>query len=514
MGSEKLIIPLAVAYNFPYQLIVGPALVIVLATVLLLLLRFPSAKSKASAFLVFAGLIEVVGTLMVAFLWGFLFSIFTLVIGIVLGASTVTWNKKSFSKPVLPIALILLGAVSLAAAIRTSFFPIFRVGLSSLIVGLVLGSVQLAMSVKNPTLKKEIDVVLILVAVLVTTLVTPMAFAWGLIFGLSILATGILIGLSALYPWLKVRLTEGRKHTLKKAIYTLLALVIVVSASLIMIRASTNLIHEQWLENGPRGVTPNLTIRGTVASVAFNVEVNTGYSYHIFPAIITLDNMELVAKSDNLPAPIVPDQLLIGGSMTVYIEGDNIAPLRVGSVVEAKGYWTPWMEDSLYSGKFVVGPAIFGSYIESVPPSSSQAELANTGYLKLPSVPTVDRGISKLFLVSATSSKGIRNGQECYIINATIRNDYSAQQPPSDSIEGSDQVGEVYFILHANLYANGEQVAAPEVTEPRTMPVPGSPQRFLEAGQTGWFEMDLATSNRRVDSFRISLVAVGGVPIP
>jgi hypothetical protein len=366
---------------------------------------------------------------------------------------------------------------------------------------------------RNPKLKAEVDVILILVAVIVTALVTPIAFAWGLIFGLSILATGILMGILAFYPWLKARLTEDRRQMLKKTAYVFLIAVVVLSASVMAIRTSTNLIHEQWLENGPMGVASNLTIRGTVVSVNPNVEVNTGYSYHIFPAIITLENMELVAKNENLPAPIVPDQLLIGGSMTVCYEGKDIAANIVGETVEVKGYWTPWMEDSLYSGKFVVGPDIIGSYIQSVP-QSSQAELTNSGYLKLPSVPTVDRGNSRLFLVSATASKGVHSGQECYIINATIRNDYSAQQPPPDSIEGFDEAGEAYFILHATLYANGEQVDAPEITEPQTMPVPGSPQRFLEAGQTGWFEMDLATSNRSVDSFRISLIAVGGVPIP
>lgn len=361
-------VPLAIAYNFPYQLILGPALITVLASVLVLILKFPSAKSKAGGFLVFAGLFEAAGTLLIAFLWGFLFSIFTLIVGVALGVTAVAWNRSYFSKPVLAVVLILVGAIGFAAAVRTSYFPMFIIGLIGLISGLVLGSIQLAMRVKNPRLKAEIDVVLILVAVTVTLLVTPIAFAWGLIFGLSILATGILVGISAFYPWLKVHLNETRRRLLKKAVYAFLVIVIVVSSSVMAVRASTNLIHEQWLENGPRGVVSNLTVHGTVVSVNLNVEVNTGYSYHIFPVVLTLDNMELVDKSQNLPAPIVPDQLLIGGSITVYYEGNDLPSLTVGKTVEAKGYLAPWMEDSLFSGKFVVGPEIIGSYIHSASP--------------------------------------------------------------------------------------------------------------------------------------------------
>jgi hypothetical protein len=401
--------------------------------------------------------------------------------------------------------------VGLAAAIATSFFPTFVVGLVSLVGGFVIGSIHLAMRVRNASLKAEIGVVLIVVAVVVSVLVTPSAFTWGLIFGLSILSTGIAIVITVFYPWLRVRLTTARRHFLKRAIYAFLATVILVSASVIIIRASTNLIHEQWLEQAPSSVASNLTLRGTVVSVAFNVEVNTGYSYHIFPAVIRLENMELVDKSENLPVPIVWDQLLIGGSLTVYYENYEFELLAVGKAVEARGYWTPWMEDSLYSSKFIVGSQIIGSYIHVIEPLP-QAQLLNAGYLKLPSMPTADGAASRLFLVSATTSKEIRNGQDCFIINVTIRNDYSSELPPPDAHDGARN-GEVYFILHAKLYAEGKQVEAIEVTEPRTMPVPGSPQRFLETGQTGWFEMEMATSSS-VDSYRIDLVAVGGLPIP
>jgi hypothetical protein len=63
-------------------------------------------------------------------------------------------------------------------------------------------------------------------------------------------------------------------------------------------------------------------------------------------------------------------------------------------------------------------------------PPVFNAKLNDVGYL----------AGSKLFLLSANATYGTHNGQECFIIDATVRNDYTAQQPPPlDNLEVSVQ---------------------------------------------------------------------------
>ena len=136
-----------------------------------------------------------------------------------------------------------------------------------------------------------------------------------------------------------------------------------------------------------------------------------------------------------------------------------------------------------------------------IPPS--KAKLLNPGYLEN----------SRLFVVSATSRYGTHNDQECFILNVTLRNDYTAQELPPNSADYNGS-GNAFFIMSTKLYSNEGQIAAKEVTEPHTMPVPGSPQHSLGAGNTEWFEIDMATSSREIESYAIDIFAYGGIPIP
>ncbi len=163
---------------------------------------------------------------------------------------------------------------------------------------------------------------------------------------------------------------------------------------------------------------------------------------------------------------------------------------------------------ALVIGAFVYLEVTFSKF------PASNAKLANSGYLKVPSLPSQDSGYSKLFLVSANASYGVYNGEKCFIINATLRNDYSAQEHPPDGLSGYNSSGNVFFILWAKLFSNNKQISANEITAPNAMPVHGSPQHSLEAGETGWFEMYMASSAQNIDTFTIDLVAFGGLPIP
>jgi DNA-binding HxlR family transcriptional regulator len=120
---------------------------------------------------------------------------------------------------------------------------------------------------------------------------------------------------------------------------------------------------------------------------------------------------------------------------------------------------------------------------------------------------------SKLFLISAYSYYGKHDGQACFIIEATIRNDYTLQQlPPMDNFGGNSSAA-AYFFLTAKLYVKNTAIQSEDVTSPGSPPS-GLPQIGLGSGDTFMIEIDMATSNRNVASYTINLVGLAGYPIP
>jgi DNA-binding HxlR family transcriptional regulator len=133
----------------------------------------------------------------------------------------------------------------------------------------------------------------------------------------------------------------------------------------------------------------------------------------------------------------------------------------------------------------------------------SNATLNNPGYL----------AGSKLFLISANASYQTVNGKACLVINATVRNDYTAQDPPPMDNSGLNSTGMAYLGLTAILYEGNKIVSSEDVTSPGFPPL-GVPQIGLGSGQTTVIQIDMATSNHNVDSYSIDLVMVAGYPIP
>jgi hypothetical protein len=134
---------------------------------------------------------------------------------------------------------------------------------------------------------------------------------------------------------------------------------------------------------------------------------------------------------------------------------------------------------------------------------AANARLNNAGYLQG----------SKLFLLSANATYGAHNGQTCFIVFATVRNDYTVQQPPPMDNYGSNSTGTAFFGLTAKLYNKNAQITATDVTMPGAPPL-GVPQIGLDSGETYTMEIDMATSNRNIDNYSVDLVAIAGYPIP
>jgi hypothetical protein len=104
-----------------------------------------------------------------------------------------------------------------------------------------------------------------------------------------------------------------------------------------------------------------------VTEIALNYEVNTGYSYHIFPAYITINVTEFVWGEEFLQNQTSSsDYWQHQGSVVIYFEKTDVPKLEVGQRIEVNGFMAPWIEDSLYSGKLVVASQINGSYINLI----------------------------------------------------------------------------------------------------------------------------------------------------
>ena len=143
-----------------------------------------------------------------------------------------------------------------------------------------------------------------------------------------------------------------------------LAIVVLASAVLISVRA-TNIIREEYYETFTSATAPNLTLKATITSVAYNYEVNTGYSYHVFPAYLTVTVTEVVWGSGPWANTTdATEHLQYLGSLTVCYDKTDVPNLSVGQQVEVSGYYSHWIEDSMYSGKFIVADNISGSYLK------------------------------------------------------------------------------------------------------------------------------------------------------
>lgn len=133
----------------------------------------------------------------------------------------------------------------------------------------------------------------------------------------------------------------------------------------------------------------------------------------------------------------------------------------------------------------------------------------------------------KIYLVSANARYGtyqgpsghpmgvpvVNEGDPCFIINVTVRNDYNTQQRPPNSA-GFNDTGHTYICLTAQLYdKSGTQIEALDVTEPYVLPF-NRPQHSLEYGQTASFDIVLATPRHDVDRYELQMLYIGAIPAP
>ncbi|MCW3994806.1 MAG: hypothetical protein NWE98_01490 [Candidatus Bathyarchaeota archaeon] len=308
-----------VAYNYPFKLILGPALMIPLAIALMLALKVPSLRKAIGAFLIVVGLVGAGLTTFTLFIEGFFIALATSTFGAFLFAfyrAKVSKVKFSSLRLMLWLSLIsfLLIIVPLFLRLTSGFFVLAYLAIMG---ALTLGIVVASIANSKFTLQH-------------------------------------------MEKW---HANLEKTWRLKRALYIFLIAVIIVSSLLISVRA-TGVVREEYLENFNYVGEPNLTIVGTINSVSYNHEVNTGYSYHIFPAYITLKMQSIVWSSNELSnQTFACDYLSQKKELTVYYEKTDVPSLTVGQQVQVCGYYRMWFEDSIYSDVLVVSPNVNGSYV-------------------------------------------------------------------------------------------------------------------------------------------------------
>ena len=156
-----------------------------------------------------------------------------------------------------------------------------------------------------------------------------------------------------------------------------------------------------------------------------------------------------------------------------------------------------------YNQTTILNNKISDSNITNFNAASSNAKLNNAGYLSG----------SKLYLISANASYETINGKACLVIDATVRNDYTSQEPPPMDNSGINSTGMAYFGLTSILYEGHMTVSSEDVTSTGSAPL-GVPQNSLDSRQTAVIQIDMATSDHNVDSYSIYLIAIAGYPIP
>jgi hypothetical protein len=158
--------------------------------------------------------------------------------------------------------------------------------------------------------------------------------------------------------------------------------------------------------------------------------------------------------------------------------------------------------------------------------SPSVVQPAELGYLQ-----TSSGNLTKIFLVSANASYEdypadvvqqwnnetvVQKGEPCFVLNLTLRNDYAL----TDSIEPAQKIpilnytGFMWMKVSVSLFdKDGNQVNATDITH-ADVPFPSAGEFSIHSGDIKAVDVVLATSNRNIDHYKVTLWYLGILPYP
>jgi hypothetical protein len=143
---------------------------------------------------------------------------------------------------------------------------------------------------------------------------------------------------------------------------------------------------------------------------------------------------------------------------------------------------------------------------------------------------TYNGNASRIFMVSATptygsypgptvsqrdGTPGIQKGAPCFIINVTVRNDYSIENPLPDHAIFNFSNPKASVFLTVQIFNNQGQISATDVTPPYpSISYPGALVYNLDSENSTTITIYLATNHQDIEQFKILLEYVGSVPPP
>jgi len=142
-------------------------------------------------------------------------------------------------------------------------------------------------------------------------------------------------------------------------------------------------------------------------------------------------------------------------------------------------------------------------------------------------LPLSNGSISRIFVISASASFGyypgssriglngeqVEEGEPCYIINVTVRNDYSPQNPPPNYYPNPNSALDSNYTfvgLLANVYYDQTKLNATDLS--RVGLPPDAAIHEIVFGEIETFHIYLRTNNTEITGFQILPVEVSGFP--
>jgi hypothetical protein len=282
----------------------------------------------------------------------------------------------------------------------------------------------------------------------------------------------------------------------------------------------------------------NIAAKGIVTTICLNY---TSYGlggphtkpYHVFPAFIEVNMTQILWTTDGLNNSLdswkdayYSSQGVILHDIRIAYDASDVPILELGQTVEFSGYYE--RVSCMVNSHFVtISPNINGSYWELADFPAPDVKPISPHYLN--NVPDLFGNFSEtqIFLLAASPRYGycketvkqnyfgfpdINKGDPVFIINVTLRNDYTEDNPPPG---GFGYNNASIIIMKTQLYGKNGTIDASDVTPPYPGGLHTSAQSYsIKRGETISFDIYMLTDNREIDSYELSIYYIYSWPMP
>jgi hypothetical protein len=108
----------------------------------------------------------------------------------------------------------------------------------------------------------------------------------------------------------------------------------------------------------------------------------------------------------------------------------------------------------------------------------------------------------------------VTKGEPCVVINVTLRNDYSAQNPPPYQLNPDPKYpAQAYVFMTAKIFNGNDEINSTDLMH-LDLPPDAWSETSLNGGETGTISIYLAvTSHEEITGFQLIAMWIGGIPL-